>query len=186
MTVGLCRNTCPKHVSQVACPSARPSTHSDARQVSSSQLAAYPFSNNFRPPQPLNGRRVHLLSTRATSEQDPLSGVPWGYGEADGPSAWPASFGKCGGRRQSPINIEATDAVQHSQKRLAMFFDDFVPVATNNGHTVKWDVGDGSMVRGAVWASWRSTPLESSRRGGRFELRRTYARVIGTPPATPI
>lgn len=67
------------------------------------QLQAFPFRNNFRPPQPLFARTIYSGSRKAWQ---------WGYSAANGPSKWAENgFTFCNGEHQSPIDIR-TDKVR--------------------------------------------------------------------------
>ena len=57
-----------------------------ARSYTFKKIArAFPFKNNFRPPQPLNGRKVFRngIMYEKKSQRD-----LWGYGKLNGPSTW--------------------------------------------------------------------------------------------------
>uniref|UniRef100_A0A3P8SPD7 Carbonic anhydrase n=1 Tax=Amphiprion percula TaxID=161767 RepID=A0A3P8SPD7_AMPPE len=97
------------------------------------------FTNAYRPPQDLNGRRVFA------SPATPLPpSPPWCYGDHcdNSPSHWHLlRLSHCGGERQSPINIEKEKAEVDSQLDHFTFtkFDDKHAIVniTNTGHTVK-------------------------------------------------
>lgn len=117
--------------------------------ISAGQLATFPISGNFRPPQPLNSRTVMYMSAKPSDfvahHRD------WGYimGK-NGPTVWPTFYAKCGGKEQSPIDIHTNHVTQHHANRLHLWFQDFKPFATNNGHTVQWTAKGGSEGLGLV------------------------------------
>ena len=48
------------------------------------------------------------------------------------------------GSAQSPIDIVGRDAVHHTDNRLAVHFERFVPYAVDTGRTVRFDAAGGS------------------------------------------
>ena len=62
--------------------------------VSAQQLASFPFTNNFRPPQPLNGRVV-LSGSFIIANPPAKDEAAWGYEAEDGKElhAWGYSVG---------------------------------------------------------------------------------------------
>jgi carbonic anhydrase len=63
--------------------------------ASKAQIAAFPFKNNFRPPQPLNGRKVYLSTTGSSLARrmglhnpDDPNGYGWEAGFGDTASVW--------------------------------------------------------------------------------------------------
>jgi hypothetical protein len=70
-----------------------------------SQVARFPYLNNYRPPQPLFNRVVFSMGMPV-----PPHLHSWGYSEEDGPAVWASmGFPLCAGRQQSPIDIVTAD-----------------------------------------------------------------------------
>jgi hypothetical protein len=75
-------------------------------------VARFPYTNNYRPPQPLHNRVVYAMGLPM-----PANSHAWGYSEGDGPSTWASTgFPLCAGRSQSPVDI-VTQLVDRSQER---------------------------------------------------------------------
>jgi len=73
-------------------------------KLSQAQLDAFPLTGNFRQPQPLNRRVVHLLTPIGVDGTD--YNLWWGYSSSTGPRVWGNYFPDCQhGLQQSPINI---------------------------------------------------------------------------------
>ncbi|GFU22066.1 carbonic anhydrase 14 [Nephila pilipes] len=69
----------------------------------------------------------------------------WNYEEKTGPKHWPEMFKKCGGSRQSPIDIQNSEVDLNDELDAFEFdnYDDPLEDATieNNGHTVQISPG---------------------------------------------
>ncbi|XP_052072583.1 carbonic anhydrase 7-like isoform X1 [Mytilus californianus] len=73
------------------------------------------------------------------------AGNMWGYQDGIPPALWPREYRSCGGRRQSPINIQTNQVVVN--QRLGRFdlsdlnmINNIMLTLKNNGHTVEVDV----------------------------------------------
>ncbi|XP_014244183.1 putative carbonic anhydrase 3 [Cimex lectularius] len=67
-------------------------------------------------------------------------GTTFGYDEDDGPHKWPRLFKECGGKYQSPINIEHKMVKVKTFRALQFHGFDQLPLNThikNNGHSVE-------------------------------------------------
>lgn len=81
---------------------------------------------------------------------DELEDAQWGYDEAEllGPSNWHKKYGKCAGRRQSPIAFYADDIVEKKDLTDIIFegYDKEIGGSDlyvhNTGHTFEIDVAD--------------------------------------------
>ncbi|KAH9515202.1 Carbonic anhydrase 14, partial [Bulinus truncatus] len=91
---------------------------------------------NYRPIQPINKRIV-------TANFDPH--IHWQYGNAE---QWEVMYESCGGKSQSPINIENNNTLPETNLPLMAFHNYEKPalsgmILKNNGHTVELEfVGD--------------------------------------------
>ncbi|MBN1181340.1 MAG: carbonic anhydrase family protein [Bacteroidales bacterium] len=85
-------------------------------------------------------------STRVEAISEDCSTVHWGYEGHEAPENWPnlcSAFTPCGGESQSPINIE--NPVTGTSLTALDFEYTTTPVnIVNNGHTVQFNVSDGS------------------------------------------
>jgi carbonic anhydrase len=112
--------------------------------ISPDQVAEFP-SRNFRPPQPLYNRQVSFLSNAL-----PAAATPWGYEDNNGPSKW-VTMGQagCGGKEQSPVNIEPSKASKNTLNKLVIKYSSFSASALNIrnvGHTFQVDIPKGPYV----------------------------------------
>jgi carbonic anhydrase len=98
---------------------------------------AFPFKNNFRPPQPLNGRVVTMTFRHMKTSLY----KHWGYNAKDGPATWSQVYPRCAGKQQSPIDIKKKVVVAgESRKDLNIHFATAPAnalTAENTGHTIK-------------------------------------------------
>merc|ERR1711871_1195631 len=62
----------------------------------------------------------------------------------DGPLTWPSYYPLCAGREQSPVSITHSGSTQNTANMLTTYFDDFIPMAANNGHTVVYNSAQGA------------------------------------------
>ncbi|XP_057367327.1 putative carbonic anhydrase 3 [Daphnia carinata] len=69
-----------------------------------------------------------------------VAGNTWNYGES---VEWPIHIAPCGGKHQSPININPHKALVVNYPKLSFGFYDkvFPETVTNNGHTVTLQIG---------------------------------------------
>jgi carbonic anhydrase len=88
------------------------------------------LANNFRPTQPLNGRTVYRTSINLASD--------WSY---SAPAAWQNLYPSCGGKQQSPININSAQAVNSTGQTQNLAFTGYSQAATvsitNTGYSIE-------------------------------------------------
>ena len=136
----------------------------DPSSISNGQLAAFPFENNFRPPQPLYDRKIDYLSPDPVEMAQSASTWHFEYendghseGSGSAPNKWGRYYPACNGRRQSPININLCNVVTESgaKNMLALSWKRVSGlVAKNNGHTIQVDYPAGSMTVFENEAGW--------------------------------
>ncbi|KAK2151080.1 hypothetical protein LSH36_376g03052 [Paralvinella palmiformis] len=103
--------------------------------------------NNFRPPQPLFGRKIYAsFGMTQTSEPEEWQ---WGYTNKAAPSFWPTKYEDCAGQRQSPIDIPQSETVFDSSFEPIEFegYDSNMEATFNlfnNGHSVEIEIINGS------------------------------------------
>ncbi|XP_064600587.1 uncharacterized protein LOC135466815 [Liolophura sinensis] len=109
--------------------------------------------DNFRPVQPLHGRRV-WRSFRLSGEKKRKH--HWGYEGAGGPQIWAEMYPdkECDGQHQSPINIHRNQTRFDANLRdVNIWFDPPLPgskmTVKNNGHTVQVNVKGKYFITGA-------------------------------------
>jgi carbonic anhydrase len=97
----------------------------------------------------------HTPAAEATAATGHGGEVHWSYEGETGPQAWgqlKPEFNVCAiGKRQSPINIEESAALQGPAEALQFSYTPSAATVVNNGHTIQVDVqGDNSLtVRGS-------------------------------------
>jgi carbonic anhydrase len=110
--------------------------------ISPDQAMRFPYSHNYRPPQPLFGRKVYLngqspLGVKSTDGWSASAAALWGYDALDGPSTWGAEYPECkSGLEQSPVDIVPSKAVAGGVNVLRMYYKPTSGLKMRNtGHT---------------------------------------------------
>lgn len=88
-----------------------------------------------------------------TEKEEDCSHVHWSYKGEEGPAHWQdlcSGFSACGGKVQSPINIETSKVVSDTHLLPIEISYQYTPVdIVNNGHTVQFNVsGNNSILLG--------------------------------------
>ena len=74
--------------------------------VTRRQAAAFPFTKNYRPAQPLNGPLMTINGLKKAHS----GGHSWGYRSENGLRKCSKKYSKCAGRQQSPIDIRSRNS----------------------------------------------------------------------------
>ena len=92
----------------------------------------------------------------------------WSYTGSHGPSTWSRNFSKCGGKQQSPINIETKETLFKQFVPLTLNYDKSIAMKMeNNGHTVQLSVVDS---RDNLTISGGSLPSSSAFRVAQLQF----------------